>query len=242
MDTLELEFDSYRSQFLDSAQDIDADGLPEEFALALVSAACSLLDGNSLRDATMNAFDINLATLSGEDDFVQVESFQNAIAALLLISQDTQNAVKLILLDSGIALGSDYEAVMGSVGIFMPSAVSGLSLAQGYEVFDDSQKAVDEPYSATGDFDGDGASNLTEYNAVVIDGGGSVEDFVAAAGDPLVIGGEGEGPPPICGALWIDGAPISGGVGDMALLALVVGAMLFHRRRKTKPAQWRSSV
>jgi hypothetical protein len=49
--------------------------------------------------------------------------------------------------------------------------------------------------------------------------------------------GEGEGPPPICGALWIDGTPISGGAGDLALLTLVVGAMLFHRRRRTTPGQ-----
>jgi hypothetical protein len=45
--------------------------------------------------------------------------------------------------------------------------------------------------------------------------------------------GEGEGPPPICGALWIDGAPISSGVGDLALLTLVAGAMLLHRRTRT---------
>jgi hypothetical protein len=46
---------------------------------------------------------------------------------------------------------------------------------------------------------------------------------------------EGEGPPPTYGALWIDGAPISGGVGDLTLLTLVVGAMLFHRRGRVMP-------
>jgi hypothetical protein len=53
----------------------------------------------------------------------------------------------------------------------------------------------------------------------------------------IIRGGEGEGEP-ICGALWRDGAPISGGVGDLALLTLVVGAMLFHRQRK--PGSMRS--
>jgi hypothetical protein len=37
---------------------------------------------------------------------------------------------------------------------------------------------------------------------------------------------------PICGALWIDGAPLSGGAGDLALLTLVVGVMLLHRRKR----------
>ena len=125
----------------------------------------------------------------------------------------------------------------------MPSTVKGLSLSEGYEVFDVSLKAANEPYSALGDFDGDGATNLAEYNAVVIDGGGAVDDFVAAAGDPLIIGGEGEGegegPLPVCGALWTNGAPISGGVGDLALLTLVVGAMLFARRQRRSGAQTR---
>jgi WD40 repeat protein len=37
---------------------------------------------------------------------------------------------------------------------------------------------------------------------------------------------------PSCGAVWTDGAPVSGGVGDLAVLTLAVAAILFHRRRK----------
>jgi hypothetical protein len=44
--------------------------------------------------------------------------------------------------------------------------------------------------------------------------------------------GEGEGEGPLCGASWRDGAPISNGVGDVALLILCVGALLFHQRRR----------
>jgi hypothetical protein len=193
----------------------------------------------------LNAFDLNLMTLASEEDFGQVEPYRHALAALLLVSADTQDELALILLRAGTAIIGSYQAVAESGGVFMPSAVKGLSLSEGYEVFDVSLKAANEPYSATGDFDGDGASNLAEYNAVVIDGGGSVDDFVAAAGDPLVIGGEGEGegegegPPPVCGAIWLDGAPISGGLGDLLLLTLVVGAMLLHRRRRTGPERWR---
>jgi MYXO-CTERM domain-containing protein len=37
----------------------------------------------------------------------------------------------------------------------------------------------------------------------------------------------------MCGAFRTGGAPLSGGVGDMGLLILVAGAMLFSRRRRT---------
>ena len=123
----------------------------------------------------------------------------------------------------------------------MPSALEGLGLAEGYEAFAGLTKAINEPYSAKGDLDGDGTTNLEEYQNIVALGGTPI-DFANSAIDPTNDGnqlpggegeGEGEGPTPICGALWIDGGPISVGAGDLALLTLCVGALLFHRRRRT---------
>jgi hypothetical protein len=130
-----------------------------------------------------------------------------------------------------------YEVVTVSGGVFMPSALKGLSLAGGYEAFDVVAKAVDEPYSATGDLDGDGITNLVEYQNIVALGG-TPEEFANSANDVMndgtqLPGGEGEGDRPLCGASWRDGAPISNGVGDVALLILCVGALLFHQRRRT---------
>jgi hypothetical protein len=235
---LQSEFDAFKDQFSISEIDLDEDGFPEFYALALVTATCSLDATFELGAATTNAFDINSMALESEEQIAELIEYKHALAALMLIGQDTQAAVRATLSANGIELSGAYEAVTGIDGVFMPSAIPGKSLSEKYLVFDVTTKAENEPYSASGDFDGDGASNLDEYINVVVNGGGSLEDFISAATG--VEGGEGEGegegPPPVCGALWIDGAPISGGVGDLALLTLVVGAMLFlRRRRKTTP-------
>jgi hypothetical protein len=217
--------------------DFDNDGIDDEFTLALLRAVCSRDLEDDLRNATLNAFDINRMNLEAEAQFESLQDYKLGLAALLLLSTDMQTAVINALADQGITLSGTYQIVTVVGDMFMPSAVSGLSLAQAYEVFEGSLKAINEPYSATGDFDGDGASNLTEYNAVVIDGGGSVDDFLAAADDPLVIGGEGEGegegegPPPVCGALWLDGGPINK-VGDALILLLVGTALIALRSRR----------
>ena len=233
------EFDLFEVDFGIADADFDGDGLPEEFALALVEAACSLQGDNSLRIATMNAFQINLTALSGEEDFSRLHPYRHGLGALMLVSEDTQNTLELTLLDAGIALTGVYETVRESGGVFMPSAVQGSSLAQAYEIFDESLKSASEPYSATGDFDGDGWSNLSEYMAFVVDTGGGIESFVNAATDAAITPsgseGEGEGPPPLCGSLRVGGEPISGSVGDLALLTLIVGTMLLHRQRKSTP-------
>jgi hypothetical protein len=117
----------------------------------------------------------------------------------------------------------------------MPSAVQGLRLAEGYEVFDASLKAANQPYSATGDFDGDGDSNLTEYNAIVIDGGGTVDDFVVAASDPLNLPGEGEGEgeePVGCFGASQSGTSSKAAMGDLLLILAASLAIAGFRRRK----------
>jgi hypothetical protein len=233
-DSLQSEFDALKIRFDVSDIDFDADGFPEFYALALVTATCSLDAFFDIATATAAAFDINSIAFENEERFAELAEYRYALAALMLVSQDTQAAVRATLSANGIELSNSYEAVTGIDGAFMPSAITGKSLSEKYLVFDVTTKAENEPYSASGDFDGDGASNLDEYIDVIVNGGGSLEDFISAAtGAEGGEGeGEGEGPPPVCGALWIDGAPISSGVGDLALLTLVVGAMLFYRRRR----------
>ncbi len=236
-DEIGLQFDSFRNGFGITDPDFDGDGIEDTFTLALLEAACNLELEDDLRSATLNAFDINRMNLEKEAQFESLQEYELGLAALLILSTDMQTAVTNALADQDITLSETYEVVTMLGGVFMPSAVNGLSLAQAYEVFDASVKSANEPYSAAGDFDGDGASNLSEYNAVVVDGGGSVDDFVTAAGDPLVLGGEGEGPPPICGALWKGSAPSSDGVGDLALLVLCVGALLLAQGRRRSGVQ-----
>jgi hypothetical protein len=236
------EFELFKTEFEIADSDFDFDGLPEAFVLALLDSICDRLEGDDLRSATRIAYDINLMALAAEDAFEILRDFRHALAALLIISTDMQIAVSDTLLDGGVELTGTYEVVTVVDGVFMPTGAKGLSLAEGYMRFDSSAKSQNEPYSASGDLDEDGASNVEEYQNILASGG-TTHDFVASATDPMSDGsqlpgsegegeGEGEGPPPLCGALWIDGAPISGGVGDLALLALVVGAMHCHRRRR----------
>ncbi len=232
---IQSEFDAFKDHFGMSGIDIDGDEFPEFYALALVKAVCPLDAFFEIGAATSTAFDINSMALASEDQFAELIEYKHAVASLMLISENTQAAVRSLLLTNGIELSGTYEAVTGIDGTFMPSAVPGKSLEEGYLVFDSIAKGENEPYSASGDFDGDGVSNLDEYIDVVVNGGGSLEDFINAAtgGDVGEGEGEGEGEGPGCGALWIDGAPSLGGVGDLALLTLVVVAMLLHRRRRT---------
>jgi hypothetical protein len=230
LDNIDSQFDMFTTDFAITDPDFDNDEIDDKFTLALLRAVCSRELEDELRNATLNAFDINRMNLEAETQFDTLQDYKLGLAALLLLSTDMQTAVSNALADQGITLSGTYEIVTGVGEVFMPSAVSGLRLAQGYEVFEGALKATNEPYSATGDFDEDGFTNLAEYNAVVIDEGGSVDDFVEAASDPQIIVDEGE--VSTCGALWIDGTPTSQSVGDIALLILCVGAMLFHRRRR----------
>jgi hypothetical protein len=231
------------SDFAITDADFDSDGIDDKFTLALLDVVCSRDLEDNLRVATLNAFDINRMSLEAEADFASLQDYKLGLAALLLLSTDMQTAVSDALAGQSITLSGTYEVVKVVGGVFMPSALEGKSLAVGYETFAGLTKATDEPYSATGDFDGDGTSNLAEYQNIAALGG-TPEDFAASANDPTDDGtggegegeGEGEGGGP-CGALWINGQPLSGGVGDMGLLILCVGAMLFYRRRRATLGQ-----
>ncbi len=113
-------------------------------------------------DPTVCTFLANLATLRTEPNYSVVQSYENVIAALLSISTEMQATVKTL-------------------------GLSGM-----YEVALIAEKAVGEPFSAQGDPDGDGLSNLEEFNATVA-GGLAREDYVIAALTPNATEGTEEG-------------------------------------------------
>jgi hypothetical protein len=232
-DLLQSEFDALKIRFGISDIDFDADGFPEFYALALAKAVCPLDVFFEIGTATSTAFDINLMALAGEGPFAELLEYKHAIAALMFISGDTQAALRAALSADGIELSGTYEVVTGIDGAFMPAALPGKTLEEGYLIFDSIAKGENEPYSASGDFDGDGVSNLDEYLAVVVNGGGSLEDFINAAtgGEGSEGEGEGEGEPPGCGAMWIGGDPINK-IGDALILLLAGGALIALRSRR----------
>lgn len=60
-------------------------------------------------------------------------------------------------------------------------------LTLNYEIVNGQLKAVGEPFSAQGDMDGDGISNLQEAQNILAHGG-TLDDFVVSASNPLLDG------------------------------------------------------
>jgi hypothetical protein len=84
-----------------------------------------------------------------------------------------------------------------------------------YEVIKDVSKSLDEPFSADGDCDGDGASNLDEY-VYVVAAGGDIEDFMMEAGED--------------NPLWPGNPALpAAGAASLALTCLLIVLSIKHR-------------
>jgi hypothetical protein len=212
-----------------SDADHDFDGLPDDFALALVCAACEREAGDRLRGATLNAFDINREMLANEEFYERIEAHESVLAALMLISRDMRNALRGTLALSDVQLSGTYESVASLAGEYMPSSVVGKSLSEAYLAFETEPKAGDEPYSASGDFDLDGASNLSEFAQADLSGDATISNFIDAATDPLSAGSqEGEEGSELGCAATTGGSGL-GAWGDIALLVATIGLLLLLR-------------
>jgi hypothetical protein len=143
-------------------------------------------------------------------------------------------------MDNGVNLTGVYKIVTTVDGEFMPSAIDGQTLTEGYLVFDFPTGPENEPYSGSGDLDGDGFTNLEEYLNIA-ELNGTPINFAVSAEDPtndgtrLDDGGEGEGEGMIC--FGSSGASPSLAElaiipDDFLLLGLVAAAMLLMRHKK----------
>jgi hypothetical protein len=236
------ELEAFKIDFDIASDDFDGDGLPEEFALTLLTVVCDRQADDPLRQVTLNAFEINQMALEFEEQPATFEPFKHVFAALMLLSSDTQTAATSALTDNGVNLTGVYEVVTTVDGEFMPSAIDGQTLAEGYLVFDFPTEPEDEPYSGSGDLDGDGFTNLEEYlNTAELNG--TPINFAYSADDPtndgtqLDDGGEGEGEGE--GMICFGSSGASPSLAELAiipddflLLGLVAAAMLLMRRKK----------
>ncbi len=152
------------------------DGVPDAFQLALVENALCQYSYIWDQECIVNAFLSNKAAFAQDvqaliqvdPDLAALSEFNNLFAALLGTSTVMQNTIDaLVLQRTGGVSGLPHldEYLIFGVGCGGPS------------------KDVDEPFSAPGDFDRDGLSNLEEYNQVLA-AGGDIDTFVAAASDP----------------------------------------------------------
>jgi len=136
------------------------DTIPERWAVAMVWTVLCNFD-HPHRDATFAAYIANIAALENEQASIatQVDPYKHILAALLLVNQNRQNHFKTLLGLEGV-----YEVVHSPARLIS-----------------------DEVFSDDGDLDGDGVSNVEEYDNV-IESGGSIDDFAEATSDPNLKG------------------------------------------------------
>jgi len=178
----------------------------------------------------------------------QLKTFKTAVGSLIGLSTEMQQTV-LGLLSSSIMtqitdIRAQVVAVIDAVPTITPlvstadaatlNAVAAdaqsivtaldrtiaLTVPGGIPIYGVTGKTVDEPFSAAGDYDKDGVTNLATYEAIVGCGGG-ISEFVAGASGFN---------PYFCGRA---GLPVAGLFGLAALAsAMTVGGAFSIRRRK----------
>ena len=226
---IESEFLQLLTDFDIKSDDIDADSIPEDFVLALVEVSACSIEASGLPAATASAFEVNLAALAAEAEAAGLADYANALAALLLVSEDTQAALAAILEGAAISLAQNYESVTcDGFGVYLPAKID----ANTYEAFEAGAKSLDEPYSGTGDYDGDGVDNATELENVLATGGGQI-DFADAASDPLI-----DGTGTVLGCASAPGQAPGQAIGDLLLAAAaLMGLIAYARRRPARGEQ-----
>ncbi len=182
------DYTAFSAAFAGGTNDLDADGFPDTASLALIEAvACDPFADESMNAALFDSYNLNLVILEGEVDLgildseaaaAGVQDVRSLVAMLSAGSVSLETAVKdaLAASDPPIVLASDYGSVTFTVPACEPP---------------DHPPAADpnEPFSATGDLDGDCTNNVTEYTNVIAQGG-VMSDFVIAATSPGLNGSE----------------------------------------------------
>ena len=161
--------------------DFDGDGLPEDYALALVDHVVLFGTETDLRDATLNAYDENLVTLKGEADAASVAPYFELLAVLMSLSQEMQDALldptTGILPDAGINLTGTYTFVAcDTLGNCQPDP---MVLTLGPEIAVALAGAMDNvPYASGGDPDNNGSFNQDIFDTC---GSCTADKFAALA-------------------------------------------------------------
>ena len=217
LSSYETGLDLFYATYGPAVGDLAGDGYPETYGLGLVrEVACDLPD-HALRDGLIQTYLYNLNLLETQDLGVLVIS-RELLAILLSMDASTQDAVLMQLDAAGIALAGDFSSVV---------VADNAKGAQGTGL-----KTIQEPFSASGDFDSDGTTNVTEYRNVRARLG-SVNDFINAATDPTEDGRYASK----FGCGGSVGGTIHKNLSDVLLLSLsLVLLAMVGRRRRFAPA------
>ncbi len=184
-----VEMSELYTDFGFKSDDIDSDGIPDDFMLEAMQILDCFDRDSQLGAAIETAYQINLLMLDSEANAPVLFDYREAIAALASMNTSMQGVINQTLDLAGITLTQTYVAVTcDETGTCMPQPVAGSTLAEGFQVFEDNRGGlIEEPFSGASDIDGDGLTNAEEY-AAVIAAGGSRTEFANAVTDPSLDG------------------------------------------------------
>jgi len=175
------QFELLKMDFPALTDDIDEDMVPDTAMLNLFLFTSCRVTGEAVIDASHNAYDQNLEILDLEANAGLVADYREILAVLFSMNADLQTNVISVLMDGGITLTGDYIAVTCSdTDTCLPEFVEDPVVSKGI-----STRAADEPFSGSGDLDGDTFTNLEEYTNIIAIGGDEDDFAVSAFSDEL---------------------------------------------------------
>ncbi len=183
-DGIDTAFMTFRNMFTGGTNDIDADEIPDTAMFELIELFCMRGIDDPLVLSADAAYDLNLEAFDAEASSTALKDFREVIALLMTMSQAMQNNVRAALGANGTPLFETYAILTCSdLENCLPEFVEDPDpvLRAARAVI----RATNEPYSAQGDPDGDGLTNLQEYLNVMAMGGDDFDFALAASSDRL---------------------------------------------------------
>jgi hypothetical protein len=170
-----------KEDFPDLADDIDEDMILDSAMLNLFLFVSCRVTEEAVVDATRNAYDQNLEILDTEVNALLVADYREILAVLLSMNATMQSNLLTFLMNNGISLTNDYIGVTCSdTENCLPEYVEDPDVSRRA-----APRALNEPYSGSGDMDGDETTNLDEYLNVIAIGGDESDFSIAAFSDLL---------------------------------------------------------
>jgi hypothetical protein len=175
-----------------------AEGLPLSASLAMIKLLSCVGDmDDPLVRAMENAYRINMRVV---DDQIalsrqQLDDYRRLTATATFVSQPIQTLYLEHLQSLGIIVDAEFFLVIcESPDSCTPEAIPGIDVRDRFIGFEVLTRGLTEPFSGPADPNGDGETNAEKYQRIVVEGGGTLEEFAAdALGIELGGGGGGGG-------------------------------------------------